>query len=212
MLYLSYTYHLYNLDHIRTIRQAITSHLVDHPLYIFPMGQYAQLRFDTNETAYFIEEQIANAFPEYEFIQDLIGGGEDILLSVTKVQSPSSGDDRGRRWNEDSLISEKHLVKKRERATQLNPETTFYVFFGEEKREYKVHLGVYDKGKPEESFVVLGGPFDPDNRPIPISDAIQNKAEAIWEGIRLMEPTVEKEFADYHALNRKKRSRKKKDK
>jgi len=212
MLYLSYTYHLYKLDHIRTIRQAITAHLVDHPLFIFPMGQYVQLRFDTNETGYYMEEQIVNAFPDYEFIEDLTEGGEDILLSITKVQSPSSGNDWGSRWNEDALISEKHLVKKRERTVQLIPETTFYVFFGEEKREYKVHLGVYDKGKPEESFVVLDGPFTEDNRPKPISDAIQNKADAIWKGIRLIEPKIEKEFAEYQALNKKKRSRKKKDK
>jgi hypothetical protein len=212
MLYLSYTYHLYNLDHIRTIRQAITAHLVDHPLFIFPMVQQVQLRFDTNETAYYVEEQIANAFPDYEFIEDITDGGEDLLLSITKVQSPSSGDDSGNRWNEDALISQKHLVKKRERAAQLIPETTFFVFFGEEKREYKVHLGVYDQGKPEESFVVLEGPFDADNRPKPISDAIQNKADAIWQGIRLMEPKIEKEFAEYESLRKKKRSRKKKDK
>jgi hypothetical protein len=174
------------------------------------MGNSAQLRFDINETGYFIEEQIANAFPEYEFIENLTDVSEDILLSITSVQSPLSGDDWGRRWNEDPIISEKHLVKRRERSTQIVPETTFYVFFGQEKREYKVHLGVYNKDTPEESFVVVDGPFVEDSRPNPISNVIQNKADAIWEGIRLMEIKIEKEFADYRELNKKKRSRKKK--
>jgi hypothetical protein len=209
MLYLTYTYFLYDLNHIRTIRQAITANLNDHPLFIFPMGKQVQLRFDSNENAYFIEEQITNAFPDYEFTEDLTDGSEEILLSITRVQSPSSSDNWGRSWNEDTLISEKHLVKKRERNSPAVPETKFYVFFGEEVREYQVHLGVYDKGKPDESFVIVDGPFEEDNRPKPISDVIKNKVDAIWEGIRLMEPKIEKEFTDYQELHKKKRSRKK---
>jgi hypothetical protein len=176
------------------------------------MGKQVQLRFDTNENGCFIEKQIAEKFPEYELTENLMNGGEEILLSITRIQSPNSGDDWGRTWNEDTLVSEKYLVKKREHSSGLPcvPEPKFYVFFGDEMHEYEVHLGVYDKGTPEEAFVVLDGPFGLDQRPNPISDGFKEKADAIWKGIQYREPKIEAEFTAYRdQLHRKKRSQKK---
>jgi len=210
MLYLSYTYHLYNREHIKPIRQSITSHLVDHPLLIFPMGNEVSLRFETNEDAYFIEEKISELFPEHEFIGTLTDGLEDILLAITRMQEPDSGDDWGRRWNEDTLITEKYLVKKRERQPAPLPETKFYAFFGEEIQEYEIHLGVYNLGQPNEAFVVVDGPFGGEVKPNSISEVIKDKAQAIWEGIRLMERKVDQDFTAYQTEKKKRKPRKKK--
>lgn len=145
MLYLTYTYHLYDTNFIRPIRQSITSHLTGHPLLIFPMGKEMILQFDTNEDGYFIEEKITELFLEHEFIQSLTDGAEELLLSITRVQAPHSGDDWGRRWNEDSLATEKYIVKKHDRKPSPKPETKFYAFFGEEIQEYQVHLAFMTK-------------------------------------------------------------------
>ena len=107
MLYFTYTYSVNDAQHLRTIRKGITGHLRDYPLYVYQIGEKAQLQFDTNEDGCFIEEKIAEAFPDHEFISDLSFGCEQILLSITRIQSPNSGDDWGRRWNENALISEK---------------------------------------------------------------------------------------------------------
>jgi hypothetical protein len=210
MLYLTYTYHLYNREHIKPIRKSITSHLADYPLVIFPMGNEVSLRFETNENAYFIEEKIAELFPEHEFIDTLTDGSEEILLFITRMQEPHSCDDWGRRWNEDTLITEKYFVKKRERQSAPVPETKFYAFFGEDIQEYEVHLGVYNTGQPNEAFVVVDGPFGGDVKPNPVSDVIIDKTQAIWEGIRLMERKVDEDFAAYLTEKKKRKPRKKK--
>lgn len=209
MLYLNYTYFVHDTQHLRTIRKAVTAELKTHPLYVFQRGKNAQLQFETNEDAYIIESAIAEALPDYEFINDLSNGPEEILLSITCVQSPSSGDDWGRRWNEDALISEKHLVKKRERPVAPAPHSTFWTFFGEEVKEYKVHIGVVGKGTPDEGYVVINGPIIEGEQRKILSDTCANSDEAFWAGQRLLEPQIEAEFADYLKTQRKRKPQKK---
>jgi hypothetical protein len=204
MLQLSYTYFVHDIEQVRKIRKAISGQLKSHPLYILQIGKCIQLQFDAHEDAYFIDEIIASEFIDYEFITDLSNGNEEILLSITRIQSPDSGDGWGRRWNEDSLISEKHLVKKRERSPAPVPYLTFGAFFGDQVKDYQVHLGYV----PDEGYVVVDGPFGEGLQPKTISTVFPNKTAAFWAGKRLLEPKVEADFAAYQKKQRRRKTSK----
>ncbi|MCD8739048.1 hypothetical protein LT679_00415 [Mucilaginibacter roseus] len=198
---MNYTYFVHDTEHLRKIREAITANLTNHPLYIFQIGTCAQMQFDSNEDTYFIDETIAAEFSEYDFTNDLSTGNEEILLSITRVQSPCSSDDWGRSWNEDALISEKYLVKKRERPPAQVPHRTFWVFFGEEPQEYKIHLGLTTTYE----YVAIDGPFGEGLNPKIISESYDNPTDAFWAGQRILKPKIELDFEGWQKQQKKKR-------
>lgn len=207
MLQLTYTYFVHDTNHLRKIRKAITGYLKTHPLYIFQIGECARLQFDCNEDAYDIDNVIAAEFPDHEFITDLCTGNEEILLSITRVQCSGSSDGWGRMWNEDDLISGKHLVKKRERPPAPVPHRTFWTFFGEEVQEYQVHIGI----TTDKEYVVLDGPFGEGLNPKIISTySYKNPTEAFWAGQRLLETKIDTDFEAYQKRQKPVRRSKKK--
>ncbi len=106
MLYLSYTYFVRDTQYLWSIKKVITSQLKSHPVYVFQIGDKAQIQFEATEDTYLIDQTITEALPEHIFITDLSASNEEIVLSITRLQSPRSGDDWGCRWNEDTLITE----------------------------------------------------------------------------------------------------------
>jgi|GEM_PF-6545622 len=209
MLQLSYTYFVHDTVNVRKIRTAITNNLITHPLYLFQIGECVLMQFDSNEDAYAIDDMIASEFHGYEFITDLSSGKEKVLLSITRIQHMSSGDGWGRPWNDDGLISEKHLVKKRKRKVVPPPYTDFAVFFGNELQKYEVHLAVIGKGSKEERYVVVDGPFGEGQQPKTISSTYTSQTQAFWAGNRLLEPKIQVDFEAYQKAKKPKRFRKK---
>ncbi|HWZ15443.1 MAG TPA: hypothetical protein VNW95_09415 [Mucilaginibacter sp.] len=170
-----------------------------------------QITFDSNDELYDIEKTFAENFPEYEYTDDISGSNEEIMLSINRMQHPTSGDNWGRLWNEDTIRSEKYLVKKRDRMPPRTPNSTFHVLFGEELKEYKVDIRrVALKDTDRKGFLVVEETGVEGEKPKILTEILPDQTTAFWEGYRLLSPKIDTEFDIF--LKEQKKRRKKKNK
>ena len=138
-------------------------------------------------------------------IDDLSSGNEQVLMIITKAQSPFSTDGWGRRWNEDSIDNINYLVKKRERQPD-KPMTEFTVLFDAERREY--HVPIYSKrdlDRDGDVYVVAKEYVAQGEQPEIISDPLQTIEDAFWYGYNKLIDKIDADYMQYQHEQKKKR-------
>jgi hypothetical protein len=211
-LHLTFTLFLYQNEHITRLLHAISKHSPSFPVYIVQLQNGFLITFDEEWDISAIEREFANEFPEYEYVDEISRNGEDVLLRITRTQHPSSSNSWGQTWNEDSLISERYFIKKRKREPIDPPHSTFWVLFGEELKEYKVHIS---PGKIENTdrtgFLVIEPTMIEGDKPNILSELLPTRTEAFWKGYHLKQEDIETDFEEFQKQQAKERRRKKKN-
>ncbi|WP_144909880.1 hypothetical protein [Mucilaginibacter frigoritolerans] len=153
-----------------------------------------------------IENAFAAHFPDHEYTDDISSGNEEILLSIDRFQEPISGSDWGQRWNEDTLIRQKYLVKSKEPTEKVIPNSTFWVLFEDDLKEYKVDIrrGIRP-GTDFTGFLVVKEGATEGEKPEILSELLPDQGSAFWEGVRLMTPGIDQEFQQFQQAKKKKR-------
>ncbi|WP_426667722.1 hypothetical protein ACPPVU_16995 [Mucilaginibacter sp. McL0603] len=205
MLILSINLTLYNKDHIKLLLNTIKQHKIDNPVYIVDLHQTVSVSFDSDYEQYELIRDFAVHFEDYELTDDIESGQEDILLAIHRNQSAFSSDNWGRRWNEDDIHKSTYLVKIKEQRPASPPNPVFWALFGDEIKEYKVHIvpgHTPDTGQ-KGYLVVKDDPKVNENTEI-ISSLKITRTDAFWEGYRLMMPEIDKAYSEYKKSKKKK--------
>jgi hypothetical protein len=210
-LSLTFTLVLNDRKQIQLLIHAIADHSPEHPVYIVQLEDSMQVTFDSAWGMTEIEREFAAHFPDYEYTEDISDGQEEILLSITRMQHPTSSNSWGQTWNEDTMVSYKYLVKKREREPAKPPHPIFWVLFGNELKEYWVHVVPgYTEGTDRKGFLVIKPSALEGGESTILSKLLPDETSAFWEGQRLMERDIEVEYEAYQKQLAKERRKRKK--
>lgn len=195
-------------DQIKLLLDTIKKYRIDNPVYIVELEGCISVSIESDYEQYELIREFADHFEDYEIIDDIESGQEDILLIIKRNQSAFSTDGWGRRWNEDDLRSSSYLVKKKERKPSRAPNPTFYVLFGEEIKEYKTYVvpGHIPETGQQGFLVVKDDPKENPETEI-ISSLLKSKTEGFWAAYHLKRPQVENDYNDFKKQPKKKPKR-----
>ncbi len=207
MLDLDITIELYDKIYAAAMIDIFKRYRLSKPVYIVDRDNSIHYAFNSDYHQYEMQREIEALFEGYVFVEDIASGAE-VIVKIHIVQSPFSSDSWGRRWNEDAIHTTSYLVKHVETVPDV-PKTTFHVLFGDELKEYKVHLGV-SKTEPF-YYVVLKDDLATTGEVEFLADRrFETPAEAFWAGYRLLTPAIEEAYENYQKELKKAARRRKK--
>lgn len=204
MLDVSYKIDVKSEKDLEIIVSVLTKLYTTNPIYVVSIGHNYFIEFDS-EYILDIEYEIIKHFPEYEFIDTLHLGRNDIRMIICMDQSPFSTDDWGRPLNSDNVNTTKYLVKKAQTISNgILPNSEFTVYFDEQEKKYTVNIanGI-NKVTEEKGFIVLGK-----DEEICINKLFTNEIDAFWSGYNFLKEDVN---SDYEAYKRELKKRRKKE-
>lgn len=205
MLQITIALILNDKDQIKLLLDTIKKYRIDNPVYIVELGDCISVSVESDYEQYELIREFADHFEDYELVDDIESGQEEILLAIKRNQSAFSTDGWGRRWNEDDIRSSSYLVKKRERKPSRAPNPTFWVLFGEELKAYKTYVvpGHIPETGQQGFLVVKDDPKENPDTEI-ISSLLKSNTEGFWAAYHLKLPQVEKDYEDFKKLTKKK--------
>lgn len=185
---------------------------IDSPIFILEFESNFKINFTSEYEQWELENSILNIFTNYEFIEDLGNGKKEIIIQLSRNQSPFSTDDWGRPL--ESIINQtKYLVKKTDvKIEKFNPEIK--VLFEDSDEYYYLNI-INGKNKlnNETGFLLLDEfrKFDKSsNIGFYRNELFHDPQSAFWAGVNKINEIAESDFKKY--LSEKKKNQRKKRK
>lgn len=195
---------------IDIIKESIIDSEIQFPVYIIEYESYYQIRFESDYEEWELDNKILDCFPEYEFTDDLEKGRKEIRLIISRHQCELSTDGWGRRiqnpLDETKYLIKKSIKKTNEKTEWFNPEIK--ILFNRDIQNYYINIvnGI-DNSTGEKGFILLDEfkTQDKNNEADIFKDTLyKSQSEAFQYGYYKMQKTVNQDFAEHIALQKKK--------
>lgn len=196
-------------EHLKLLVNTIKKYNIDSPVYLIEYDDCISFDMETDYEQYEMIEDFVREFPDFELVEDVNNGQEDILLIISRSRSPFA-DGWDSRWSEDRN-SKSYLVRKRERKVSRPLGYNLVVLFGEDVKKYPLYICTcHQPATGRDGFLVVRD--DPEENPDTeiISRLFDTPTAAFFEAHRLKQPEVEKDYQEYQTSKKKTRKRKKK--
>lgn len=195
---------------IDTVKESIIDSAIQFPIYMIEYESYYHIRFESDYEEWELDTKILNSFPEFEFTEDLEKGRKEIRLIISRNQCELSTDGWGRRI-QNPLDETKYLIKKSIKKTIEKPEwfnPEIKILFNREIQNYYINIvkGI-DNSTGEKGFILLDEfkTQDKNNGADVFKDTLyKSPSEAFQYGYYKMQKTVNQDFAEHIALQKKK--------
>lgn len=195
---------------IDIVKESIINSEIQFPVYMIEYESYYQIRFESNYEEWELDDKILDCFPEYEFTDEIENGRKEIRLIISRHQCELSIDGWGRRI-QNPLDETKYLIKKSikktiEKAEKFNPHIK--ILFNRDIQNYYINIvnGI-DNSTGEKGFILLDEfkSQDENNEAEIFKDTLyKSPREAFQYGYYKMQKTVNRDFAEYIELQKKK--------
>jgi hypothetical protein len=196
-------------EDIELIENILRNQKVQSPIFILEFEDSFKINFMSDYEQWEMDKAIINAFPNYEFKEDLGNGRKEIRIQLSRQHSPFSTDGWGRPIDY-PMNETKYLIKKsKEEITKFSPQIK--VLFEDLEKYYYVNIinGI-NKANNQKGYLVLEE-FREYNKEKDVgflkNSLFENPMNAFSDGLREIDRLAYLDFQDY--LKAKKRNKKK---
>ncbi|AQW92885.1 MULTISPECIES: hypothetical protein [Elizabethkingia] len=190
---------------LELIREIIINIKVHEPVFIIEYEHFYQIKIKSESSLWELDNGILHFFQDYEFTNNLSGGGKEIRLEISRYQCPWSTDNWGRRL-ENPINQKIYLVKKSQNLpARFRPKVQ--VLFEKQEQNYFINIvsGIIPQTNEKgfllkDSFSALTNPNDVKV----FTDKLYKTAgEAFQEGLSKLSKIVEADLEKYEAEKQK---------
>ncbi|WP_422082811.1 hypothetical protein [Ulvibacterium sp.] len=186
-------------EDIEIVQDLIRQVHIDAPVFIIEFEDRYEVSFADDYEQWELESAIEQAFPEYEFTEDLGKGRKEIRIEFARQQSSFSTDDWGRPL-ENPINEKKYLIKKsKEKIVKFSPQVK--ALFGDSDSYYFINIvsGI-DKKSNKTGYLVLDDfkEFDKDkDGGFLRNELYETPMKAFWSGVREIKHIAESDYAEF---------------
>ena len=205
--YLSFT--INRKEDIEIVQKLMKHERIENPVFILEFEDRYEVSFTDEYEQWELESAIENAFPDYEFTENLGRGRKEIRIEFSRQQSSSSTDNWGRPL-ENPINEKKYLIKKTKgKIVKFSPQVK--VLFEDSEAYYYINIvsGINKKAN-KTGYLVLDAYSELDKEKdtgFLKNELYKTPMEAYWSGVREIKHLAESDYEDYKKSGKRKRKK-----